>query len=354
MIVVLLPGEAMRKGLILEHRRESPVALAGHETRAAAARRCGRVLPPVVAALGGLCLLAHPLAAQTTRRYTVTLRGTPDDSLVEVVRRTVTLANTHARARIIVRIAVDSAGWGPDDPAARIAGWLARAEGPVYALVDTAWAGGALVALAADSVFMQPEGSLGAGQPESPVPAGAAGDSLRVRLARLVARHGADSALGAAMVNPRVRPAGLAGPPGTLTLSAGEAVATHVAAAVVAGEPALLDRLHLGAARAMDAAEEWAGITIEIRNDNWQDLTFYLDRGAVRERLGLIPSMSRGEYDLGAGHFASGTEFRIVGEIVGSPDTVASEWITVEPGLVVQWRIENRLSFSTIFVHLRS
>ena len=38
----------------------------------------------------------------------------------------------------------------------------------------------------------------------------------------------------------------------------------------------------------------------------------------------------------------------------GAPDTVASEWITVQSGLVIQWQIENRLSFSTIFVHVRS
>jgi hypothetical protein len=307
----------------------------------------------VPGALSLLLLLPHLLTAQITRRYTVALRGTPDDSMVELVRRTVTLANTHTRARIIVHLAIPSAAWGPDDPAARIAQQLARAEGPVYALVDTAWGGAALVALTADSVFVRPDGSLGAG-PGSPAPVGAAGDSLAVRLARLVARHGADSALGAAMVDPRARPAGVASAPGPLTLTAGEAVATHVAAGVVAGERALIDRLRLGGARAMDAAEEWAGTTIEIRNDNWQDLTFYLDRGAVRERLGLIPSMSAAEYDLGPGSLAGGTQFRLVGEIVGSPQTIASEWITVEPGLVIQWRIENRLSFSTIFVHVRS
>jgi len=314
------------------------------------------LLPFLAGLVGVLFLPAHPLEGQTTRRYTVTLRGSPDDSLVELVRRTVTLANTHARARIIVHLAVDSAAWGPDQPAARIAGQLQRADGPVYALVDTAWGGAALVALVADSLFMRPGGSLGAGPRPFAAPGGAAGDSLRARLARLGARHGAEAALGPAMAGfvERPRASGRAAPPGPVTLSAAEAVAGHLAAGVVADEHALVGRLHLGAARAMDAAVEWAGITIEVRNDNWQDLTFYLERGSARERLGLVPSMSRGEYDLGAGHFASGTEFRIVGEIVGSPDTVASEWITVQPGLVVQWQIENRLSFSTIFVHVRS
>ena len=308
------------------------------------------------AATGGVCflLLSCPLAAQTTRRYTLMLRDPLDQSTVELVRRAVTLANTHARARIIVRIAVKSAGWGPDDPAARIAQLLARVNGRVYALVDTAWGGSVLVALGADSVFMLPRGSLGAGPAESPPPVGAAGDSLRAHLARLVARHGADSALGGAMVDPAERPPGLAGPPGPVTLSATEAAATHVASGIVGSEGSLIERLHLGPARAMNVAEEWAGITIEIRNDNWQDLTFYLDRGAVRERLGLIPSMSDAEYDLRRGRLASGTRFRIVGEIVGSPDTIASEWITVRPGLVIQWHIENRLSFSTIFVYERS
>ena len=161
------------------------------------------LLPLLAGPLGALLLLlTPPLAAQTARRYTVTLRGTPDDSMVEVVRRTVELANTHGRARIIVRIAVDSAAWDPDGPAARIAGQLEQAQGPVYALVDTAWGGGVLVALAADSVFMRPDGSVGAGPQRSPAPAGAAGDSLRARLVRLLARHGPATALGAALLAP--------------------------------------------------------------------------------------------------------------------------------------------------------
>ncbi len=71
-------------------------------------------------------------------------------------------------------------------------------------------------------------------------------------------------------------------------------------------------------------------------------------------RLGTITSMSSRSYTLPQRLVAFGSDIRIVAELIGSSSRHSTDLVRVEPGLVIEWRIENVLNNSLIFVWVHS
>jgi membrane-bound ClpP family serine protease len=292
--------------------------------------------------------------AQERAVYLVSIAGGVDAGQGRLIARALREAGERHGAALVLQIG--SPG-GRFDDAQLMVGDLAAAEVPVYALVSPhAWGAAAILALAADSVFMTREATIGAGS-ETPSPIDAmsppARRALRTEFTTLAERRGADPAVGAAMVDEGVSVPNVADRPGRLTLGVDDAVRLGVAAARVDGLPDLLRRLGRQDDDVVTITTAWTGTTVEIANNNWRDLRVYVNRSGSRFRLGTVTSMNDATYSIPSDILVPGARIRIVVEIIGSNDALTTPEVPVESGLVIQWNVENYLSNSTFFYFVR-
>jgi len=133
---------------------------------------------------------------------------------------------------------------------------------PVYALVNAhAWSAGAVIALAADSIYMVPGSSIGAATPVTGSGEKASEkvvSAMRGDMRALAERRGIDPHLLEAMVDEDIAIPDVIDAGKLLTLTAGEAVRLGVAAAEVESLGGMLDRLGLGGVPVVTPAINWA------------------------------------------------------------------------------------------------
>jgi membrane-bound serine protease (ClpP class) len=211
------------------------------------------------AVLGAAWLVAAPVAAQEGPVYRVPVTGVVELGLAPYVARIVREAGAVGATALLLDI--DTPG-GRVDAAQQIVKAVTASPVPVYAFVDThAWSAGALIALAADSIFMAPGSSIGAA-----TPVGGAGEKLsekvvsamRGEFRALAERRGLDPRLAEAMVDEEIEIEGVVEAGKLLTLTAGEAVALSVAAAEVEDVGDLLNQLGLGGREVVTPGINWA------------------------------------------------------------------------------------------------
>lgn len=238
-------------------------------------------------------VLVRPAAAQQQTVLHVAVRGSVDDHAVRLVQRAVRSLDRERAVAVVIEI--DAAGGAPQ-AVEYLQAILEHAGVSVYAFVDSVATGEAVGVLnAADSVFAVP-GSRIEGGPE--------GASIAV-------------------------------------------------ADTVADVDALLDRVALAGAHLVRVDRRWLGITIEVDNRNWRDVRVFMGRGRQRFSLGMVTSMRSATFALGEERFTAGSRIRLIADVIGSTDQVATDEVTAEPGLVIQWNIENVLSQSNYFVWVR-
>src|SRR5690606_24254452 len=132
--------------------------------------------------------------------WEIPVSGTIDLGLAAFVRRSVADALESGAAAIVVRI---NTFGGRVDAAAEIRDALIGSNIYTAALiVERAWSAGALIALAADAIWMAPGASLGAAEPrpadEKTISA------LRAEFEAMAERTGRDPRIAAAMVDANV------------------------------------------------------------------------------------------------------------------------------------------------------
>jgi membrane-bound serine protease (ClpP class) len=191
--------------------------------------------------------------------YRIVVTGTIELGLAPYVGRGIAEANDAGALAVILDI--DTFG-GRVDAAEKIVTATIASEIPVYAFVrHNAWSAGALIALAADSIFMTPGSSIGAATPVS-----GAGEKLsekvvsamRSEFRALAERRGLDPRIAESMVDESIEIDGVIEEGKLLTLTAHEAVELNVAAAEVADLDALLERLNLDTAGVETVSINWA------------------------------------------------------------------------------------------------
>lgn len=89
---------------------------------------------------------------------------------------------------------------------------------------------------------------------------------------------------------------------------------------------------------------------LEVTNHNWQDMHIYVQASGQRWSLGLVTTNSARSFELPRGVFASGRDVVLVADPIGSNVPYHSDPVLLEPGDRVEWRLENRLSQSRLFV----
>jgi hypothetical protein len=324
----------------------------------------GHLVRLAVRYVAALALLAQsPVAlAQATQPTVVHLPlvGSVEHGLNQQISHALDAARSSGANAVILDLDLD----GGEFAAAQLAiDPLLDSPVPVYALIrEKAWLAGALIALAADSIFMAPGSSIGAGP--SPAETDLSASAVRQLASefRIVATsRGRDNQLAAAMVDPAIAIEGVVAAGEWLTLSTPAAISRGIAAGRARNLDQLLEIVGLAGAEivpfAAEAAAAYAGTTVTVSNQNWRDIRVYLlhgSQGSMRTRLGTVTSMNSTEYEIPPQLSVPGSRIQVLAEVIGSSERAVTEQVTVQPGLVIEWIIANVISQSNYFIFIRN
>jgi membrane-bound serine protease (ClpP class) len=287
--------------------------------------------------------------------YRISVSGSVEVDLSDLVASTLQAAEGEPGSVVVLDIG--SSG-GRMDIAQLIIGDLQRTSVPVYALVNNrAWQAAALIALAADSIFVVEDASIGAGdQPEADQPRmpDAALDALRRDFGTLAARQGVDPEIGEAMVDEAVEVRGVVRRNQLLTLGAADAVELGLAAGHVVDLDDMLMLLGVVDPSVQVVGETKSeGVTVEIVNYHLSNVRIVLTRGGARHRLGIVATNGSATFEIAESILPDGARIQVVAEVIGGSGRVETDEILARPGLVIQWNIETRLSQSNFFYFVR-
>ncbi len=306
-----------------------------------------------------LAALALPTVAATHAQertvYLIRVAGSVEVDLSDLIGTALQAAEREPGSLVVLDIG--SSG-GRMDIAQLIVGDLQRTSVPVYALVSgRAWQAAALLALAADSIFVVADASIGAGDgrdaQRSRIP-GAALDALRHDFGTLAARQGVDPEVGEAMVDDAVEISGVVRRNQLLTLDASEAVELGLAAGHVVDLDDMLTMLEVVDPSVQVVGETQSkGVTVEIMNYNLATVRVLVIRAGARYRLGMVATNGSSTFKIAKSLLPDGARIQVVAEVIGGSGRVATDEIRVQPGLVIQWTIETRLSQSNFFYFVR-
>ena len=220
-----------------------------------------RLTAAVLAA--GLAAATVPSVAARLQESRVVVRipvtGTVELGLAPFVERS--LAEAAAQGASLAVLDIDTPG-GRIDAAWQIIDAVRDSEIPTAAYVNhRALSAGAMIALAADEIFMRPGSSLGAATPVDSKGNRASEkmvSAMRAEFRSLAEEQGFDPMIGEAMVDESVEIDGLVSAEKLLTLTTEEAIEVGVADASVADWTDLLARTGLAGAATVDVQPNWA------------------------------------------------------------------------------------------------
>ncbi len=305
------------------------------------------------AILGLLALaIAAPPAASQVSVYRLSVPGPVGHGTVGLVERALEAIVYEGGVALILDLRGTG---GAIDAGQLVAQSITETDVPVYALIGHDARGAtALIALAADSLFMAPPASLGTGLGSGDSLPEAARRAVEAAFADLLDRRAVEPGIRNAMVRGDTAISGLAEAGTRLVLDAPSAVALGVADQEVDDLADLLRRLDLADARVVEVEPAWTGTTVQVTNHNWRDVRVFVVRARTRFRLGTVTSMNSREYVLPRTRLPEGAVVQILVEVIGTTDYVITNPIRIESGMVIDYTIELALSHSSWVTWIRS
>jgi hypothetical protein len=88
-------------------------------------------------------------------------------------------------------------------------------------------------------------------------------------------------------------------------------------------------------------------IRVEVRNDNFLDVTVYVLPDGVSHRIGDVTGSSSATLDVPARLILAATSVRLLVNPIGSPQTYLSEEILVTPGDLIRLHVASRIQMSS-------
>jgi membrane-bound serine protease (ClpP class) len=234
-------------------------------TRSRGIAGAGALLVALVVASGCASETAAPAGDAVV--YRVPVQGVIELGLAPFIERS--LAEARAANAIAVILDIDTPG-GRVDAAQRIVKALQDADLPTFALVNPhAFSAGAMIALAADRVYMRPGSVIGAATPvtgEGQTAPEKIVSAMRAEMRSLAERRGLDPRIAEAMVDESIAIEGVSEAGKLLTLTAVEAERIGYAE-MVDDFDALLERAGVVADRVVQTRPNWAeGVVRFITN----------------------------------------------------------------------------------------
>ncbi len=90
---------------------------------------------------------------------------------------------------------------------------------------------------------------------------------------------------------------------------------------------------------------------VHVDNHNWQDVDGFAVREGTRIRLGMVTSMSAGDFRLPEAFLVGSPNVQLRIDPIGSNSGYLTQSILVSPGQTVDLRIENNLNLTSYSVY---
>ncbi len=90
---------------------------------------------------------------------------------------------------------------------------------------------------------------------------------------------------------------------------------------------------------------------VHVDNHNWQDVDVFAVREGTRIRLGMVTSMSSGDFRLPEAFLVGSPNVQLRIDPIGSNNGYLTQGILVAPGQTVDLRIENNLNLTSYSVY---
>ncbi len=92
-------------------------------------------------------------------------------------------------------------------------------------------------------------------------------------------------------------------------------------------------------------------IALNVSSHHYLDVVIYVLHDGQRTRVGTATGSSSTRFSLPAHLLGLGREIQLMGHPIGSPETITTETIVVQPGQHIEWSLESQLSRSTVAVY---
>lgn len=214
-----------------------------------------------------LALLWMPVGAAaqpSTAVFRIPIEGTIDRGLGPFVERSLEAAE-EAGARLVI-LDINTPG-GRIDAAWQIVDAVQDTDLPVYAYVDRALSAGAMIALAAEAIYVRPGATLGAATPvtgEGQKASEKMVSAMRSEFRALAEARGLNPRIAEAMVDEEIEVEGLVESGKLLTLSAEELIELGYAQGRYATLNDLLVALDAGGSGVMTTRPNWAELVVRF------------------------------------------------------------------------------------------
>ncbi len=90
---------------------------------------------------------------------------------------------------------------------------------------------------------------------------------------------------------------------------------------------------------------------VHVDNHNWQDVDVFAVREGMKARLGMVTSMSAGDFRLPEAFLIGSPNVQLRIDPIGSNSNYLTQSILVSPGQTVDLRIENNLNLTSYSVY---
>jgi hypothetical protein len=108
---------------------------------------------------------------------------------------------------------------------------------------------------------------------------------------------------------------------------------------------------HKKAIRNADAGAPQGEFALEIVNHHFLDIRIYIVHDGERTRVGLVTAATTQRFILPGRMLGQSRDVVLVGEAVGSRETVRTESLVIKPGQVIEWTLETDLRRSSVGVY---
>jgi hypothetical protein len=99
------------------------------------------------------------------------------------------------------------------------------------------------------------------------------------------------------------------------------------------------------------APDPSAPTPLTVSNNNWLDAIVFVYHDGQASRVGTVIAASSANFFLAPWMLGPTRNIRLVAHPIGSPRSVDTELIHVQPGQFIEWRLETELAASTVAVY---
>jgi hypothetical protein len=90
---------------------------------------------------------------------------------------------------------------------------------------------------------------------------------------------------------------------------------------------------------------------LRVINHHWLDIDVYVLHDGQRTHVGIVTATTTQEFLLTARLLGGSGQIALYADAVGSPETVRSETIVLQPGQYIEWILESSLRRSSLGVY---